>query len=157
MSQSASAQRILPDLQSALLCEDVRQEANGKFFVIGVLSVIPVPQLPLTASGLRLFTRWTRGVGEFSETTKLLAPDETTVLAETKVKFGMQDPAQCCNNLSVFNQVEFKQPGVYFIEVLVDDVLKLRFPIPVMVVQQQQPGQAPAPAPEAEGQAPAAE
>lgn len=146
MSQSASAQRILPDLQSALLCEDVRQEANGKFFVIGVLSVIPVPQLPLTASGLRLFTRWTRGVGEFSETTRLLAPDETTVLAEAKVKFGMQDPAQCCNNLSVFNQVEFKQPGVYFIEVLVDDVLKLRFPIPVMVVQQQQPGQAPAPA-----------
>ena len=156
MSQTASAQRILPDLQSALLCEDVRQEANGKFIVIGVLTVLPVPQLPLTASGLRLFTRWTRGVGEFMETTKLIAPDETTVLAETKVKFGVQDPAQCCNNLSVFNQVEFKQPGVYFIEVLVDDVLKLRFPMPVVVVQQQQPGQAPQ-APPVEGEAPAAE
>lgn len=156
MSQTASAQRILPDLQSALLCEDVRQEANGKFIVIGVLTVLPVPQLPLTASGLKLFTRWTRGVGEFVETTKLIATDETTVLAETKVKFGVQDPAQCCNNLSVFNQVEFKQPGVYFIEVLVDDVLKLRFPVPVVVVQQQQPGQAP-PAPPTEGEAPAAE
>jgi hypothetical protein len=44
--------------------------------------------------------------------------------------------------------VEFKEAGVYTIEVLVDDVMKLRFPIPV--VQVQPPQNAPA-QPAAEG------
>ena len=36
--------RILPDLQSSLLCEEVRQEANGNFFIIGVIKFLRVPQ-----------------------------------------------------------------------------------------------------------------
>ncbi len=42
-----NATRILPDLQSSLLCEDVRQEANGNFFIIGVVNFLRVPQLPV--------------------------------------------------------------------------------------------------------------
>ncbi len=42
--------RILPDLQSSLLCEEVRQEANGNFFLIGVIDFVRVPQVPITAS-----------------------------------------------------------------------------------------------------------
>ena len=34
--------RILPDLQSSLLCEDVRQEANGNFMLIGVIGLVRV-------------------------------------------------------------------------------------------------------------------
>ena len=44
--------RILPDLQCCLLCEQVRQEANGNFFLIGVLDFLRVPQLPVTAWGM---------------------------------------------------------------------------------------------------------
>ena len=44
--------RILPDLQSSLLCEEVRQEANGNFFLIGVVTLIRVPQLPIVAARL---------------------------------------------------------------------------------------------------------
>jgi len=32
----------------------------------------------------------------------------------------------------VFNQVEFKTAGTYFVEVLVDDVMKLRYPVPLI-------------------------
>jgi hypothetical protein len=47
--------------------------------------------------------------------------------------------------------VEFKTAGTYYVEVLVDDVMKLRYPVPVMVVpQNQNPQQPPA------GEAPAA-
>jgi hypothetical protein len=34
----------------------------------------------------------------------------------------------------VFGQVEFKVAGTYYIEVLVDDVMKLRYPVPVVLV-----------------------
>ncbi len=32
--------RILPDLQCSLVCEEVRQEANGSFFLIGVMDCL---------------------------------------------------------------------------------------------------------------------
>ena len=41
--------RILPDLQCSLLCEEVRQEANGNFFLVGIMDVVRVPQVPVTA------------------------------------------------------------------------------------------------------------
>ena len=74
------ATRILPDLQSSLLCEEVRQEANGNFFLVGVINIVRVPQLPVVAFKLSLFNRWTAGVGTFVETSRFIAPDQTTVL-----------------------------------------------------------------------------
>ena len=65
--------RILPDLQCSLLCEEVRQEVNGNFFLIGVINFIRLPQLPLTAARLILFNRWTAGVGQFLETARFIA------------------------------------------------------------------------------------
>ena len=64
--------RILPDLQCSLLCEDIRQEANGNFILIGVLGFLRVPQLPVTALKLCVFSRWTAGVGAFTETVRLI-------------------------------------------------------------------------------------
>jgi hypothetical protein len=141
--------RILPDLQSSLLCEDVRQEVTGNFIIIGVMGLIRVPQLPITAVRICVFNRWTAGLGQFAESVRLIAPDQTTVIRKSEVKFGLQDPAHHATNLSVLPQVEFKVPGVYWVEVLVDDVMKLRYPLPVVVVQPPpgQPGGAPSPAP----------
>ena len=39
----------------------------------------------------------------------------------------------------VFGQVEFKTAGTYFIEVLVDDVMKLRYPVPLVVAPPPEP------------------
>ena len=55
------ATRILPDLQCSLLCEEIRQEITGNFFLIGVINFIRVPQLPVVALKLSLFNRWTAG------------------------------------------------------------------------------------------------
>lgn len=134
------ANRILPDLQASILCEEVRQEINGNFILIGVIGFVTVPQLPVTAFKLCLFNRWAAGLGQFSETTRLIAPDQTTVLRQSQVKFQLQDATHNATNVSVFGQVKFEQAGIYFVEVLVDDVLKLRFPVPVRVAPPQQPG-----------------
>ena len=135
--------RILPDLQCSLLCEEVRQEVTGNFFLVGVLNFIRVPQLPVVALKLSIFNRWTAGVGHFTETVRFMAPDQTTALRKGEVKFALQDAALHATNVTLFGQVEFKVPGTYYVEVLVDDVMKLRYPVPVIVAppaQTQQTG-----------------
>ena len=136
--------RILPDLQCSLLCEDVRQEASGNFIIVGVIGYVNVPQLPVTAFKLCVFNRWTAGIGQFTESVRMVAPDGTTVLRNSTVKFQLQDPSHNATNVTVFGQVKFEHQGTYYMEVLVDDVMKVRFPIPVRVVAPPgQPQQAP--------------
>jgi hypothetical protein len=135
--------RILPDLQCSLLCEEIRQEVTGNFFLVGVINFIRVPQVPVVALKLGLFNRWTAGVGQFTETVRFIAPDQTTVLRKGEVKFLLQDVALHATNVSLFAQLEFKVAGTYYVEVLVDDVMKLRYPVPVIVAPQQNQAQAP--------------
>src|SRR3984957_14876503 len=135
--------RILPDLQSSLLCEEVRQEANGNFFLMGVVNFTRVPQLPVIAGRLCVFNRWTAGIGQFTESIKFIAPDQMTVLRKGEMKFELRDPATQATSVMVFGQVEFKVAGTYFVEVLVDDVMKLRYPVPVILAPPNQNPQQP--------------
>ena len=128
--------RILPDLQASVLCEDVRQEASGNFILVGVVGVVRIPQLPISAFKLCVFNRWTAGVGQFTELVKLLGPDQK-VMRQSSVKFALQDASHHATNVSVFTQVEFHLQGVHYIEVIVDDVMKLRYPLPLVVVAPQ--------------------
>lgn len=134
------ATRILPDLQASILCEEVRQEANGNLFLIGVMSTIRVPQVPVTAFKLFVYDQWTAGIGVFNENIRLMAPDQVTVLRESKSRFELKDAKSSLVNVTVFRQVEFKTAGIYHIEVVIDDVMKLRYPV-VVAVTQPPPGQ----------------
>jgi hypothetical protein len=125
--------RILPDLQCSLLCEDVRQEANGNFFLIGVISFVRVPQLPVTALKVCLFNRWAAGYGQFLETVRLIAPDQTTVLRKSEMKFALQDVVHNATTVTVWSPLKFELAGAYYVEILVDDVMKLRFPIAIIL------------------------
>jgi hypothetical protein len=126
--------RILPDLQCSILAEDVRQEAQGSFTLVGVLGLIRVPQVPVTAYKLCVFNRWTSGFGQFTETVRFLAPDQTTVLRTGQTRFALQDASHHATNLTVLGQLQFPVAGVYHIEVLVEEVMKIRYPLPVVVV-----------------------
>jgi hypothetical protein len=130
--------RILPDLQCSLLCEDVRQEANGNFFLIGVMSFVRVPQLPITALKLCLFNRWAAGYGQFLETVRLIAPDQTTVLRKSEVKFALQDVIHNATTVTVWSPIKFEAAGAYYVEILVDDVMKLRFPMAILLAPPEQ-------------------
>ncbi len=125
--------RILPDLQASVLCEDVRQEVSGNFILVGVVGVVRIPQLPISAFKLCVFNRWTAGVGQFTELVKFVGPD-LKVIRQSSVKFALQDASHHATNVSVFTQVEFHLAGVHYIEVIVDDVMKLRYPLPLVVV-----------------------
>ena len=98
--------------------------------------------MPVVALKLGLFNRWTSWIGQFTETVRFIAPDQTTLLRKGEVKFTLQDAALHATNVTLFQQVEFKVPGTYYVEVLVDDVMKLRYPVPVILAP---PPQQPAP------------
>ena len=145
------AARILPDLQCSLVCEEVRQEANGNFFLIGVINYIRVPKLPITALRLTVYNRWTAGIGNFNETVRLIEPDQTTEMRKAETKFQLPDPGMHATNVAIFGQIEFKTAGHYFVEVQVDDVMKIRYPLTIILQPppegQGKPGQPPAQAP----------
>src|ERR1700744_2876347 len=108
--------RILPDLQCSLVCEEVRQESNGNLFLIGVLNVLRLPQLPITVGRLCIFDRWTAGIGQFNESVRLIAPDQTTVVSKAELKFELRDPAQAATGVMVFGNIKLESAGVYFVE-----------------------------------------
>jgi Family of unknown function (DUF6941) len=128
--------RILPDLQCSLVCEQVRREANGNFFLIGVLDGLVLPQFPIGLPGLCVFNRWTSGLGQFTSSVRLVAPDQETVIQKGDVKFSMKDPNRNATTLLVLQQIRFQEPGTYFFEVMVDDVMKVRYPLPVLPLPQ---------------------
>ncbi len=129
-----SAEKVLPDLQTCLLCEDVRQEINGNFLLVGVLGAITVPSLPVTALKLLLFTRWCCGLGAFVSEFRILLPDNTSVIAANRTSFELKNAEDSLTQVTLFGNVQFQQAGTHWVEVLLDDSMQLRFPLPIRVV-----------------------
>ena len=126
------------------MCEEVRQEVNGNLFLIGVVNVVRLPQLPIVAGRICIFNRWAAGIGAFQETVRLIGPDQTTVISKSEMKFELRDPALSATNVIFFGQVKFETAGTYYLEVLVDDVMKLRYPVVVQHVPLPQTPEKPA-------------
>jgi hypothetical protein len=121
---------MLPDLQSSLLCDDVRQERNGKFILIGLFDAIGVPKYPAIFQRLCMVNRWCCGFGEFTQQSRILKPDGMTVVVQGKpVPVKLPDSESNATCVEIFMNVKIEVPGTYWIEVLLDNQLKLRYPL----------------------------
>jgi hypothetical protein len=134
---------VFPDLQSAILCDDVRQERNGKFILIGLFDAIVIQALPVRYPRLFMVTRWCSGQGEFHQKSRILKPDQSSVLVEGQsIPVRLPSPEATATNVEVFLNVEFQQEGTHWVEVLLDKDLKLRYPLRVGLLPKQ-PGHPP--------------
>lgn len=123
---------MIPDLQSSVICDDVRQERNGKFMLIGLFDAIGAPELPLRYPRLFAVTRWCSGEGRFIQHTRILKPDQSSVLIEGKdIPVTLDNPESSATNVEVFVNVSFEQEGTHWIEVLLDGDIKIRYPLRV--------------------------
>ncbi len=129
--------RILPDLQCSLVCDGIRQESNGNLILLGVLSQVLSPQFPITAGQLFVVNRWTAGKGNFTQVIRVMSIDSATVLHKAESKFQLNDPVFSATTVVAMQNLTFEKPGPYWIEILVDDVMKLRYALPVFMVEQQ--------------------
>jgi hypothetical protein len=140
---------VIPDLQCSVVCDDVRQERNGKFILIGLFDMIGLPQFPGLFPRICIVNRWCCGEGSFRERTRIVAPDNGPVVAEGKeIALQLPNAEASATNVEFFLNLRFDAPGVYWIEVLLDGDLTLRYPLRVNKVN-------PPPRPPAEGAAPA--
>ena len=123
---------MIPDLQASVMCDDVRQEMNGKFMLIGLFEVITAQQFPLMFPRICVVTRWCGGEGAFQQMTRLLKPDQATVLVKGQsIPVRLQNAEATATNIEVFVNTGFEQPGAYWVEILLDNDLKLRYPLRV--------------------------
>jgi hypothetical protein len=124
---------ILPDLQSCVICEDVRCEFNGMQTLVGVLNVIPAPHVPINYIKLCIWSRWCSGSGKFHQKSRIIAADEH-VIAQAEVDFELRELEGHATNVHYFGGVQFGQFGLHHVEVYLEDELRLRFPLPVIRV-----------------------
>lgn len=131
---------MIPDLQSSLLCDDVRQERNGKFILIGLFDGIGVPSFPATFQKICVVNRWCCGEGEFNQRSRILGPDGTTPIVEGKiVRVRLPDDRATATCVEFFLNVRFETEGTYWVEVLLDDDLRIRYPIKAARVDPNRP------------------
>jgi hypothetical protein len=127
---------MMPDLQMSVLCDDVRQERTGKFILIGLFDVIGLPQFPAVFPRMCIVNRWCSGQGTFREKTRIVGPDNGVVVAEGQgIAVQLPNTESTATNVEFFMNLKFDKEGVYWIEVLIDEDLKIRYPLRVNRVQ----------------------
>jgi hypothetical protein len=139
---------MFPDLQASLLCDDVRQERNGKFILIGLFEIIALPAFPAVFPRLCVVNRWCCGQGTFRQRSRILRPDSDDVLVQGKeVTVRLPDSDATATSVEFFLNLQLVSEGTCWVEILLEDDLKLRYPLRVKRVT---PPARPAPdAPEA--------
>ncbi len=130
-----TADSILPDLQAAILCEDVRAEISGQQTLIGVIGAIPTPTLPIAFFKLCLWTRWCGGSGDFIQKCLIYDPEEDQPIAQAEIPFSLTDLNAHATNVHFFGGVQFQKFGTYHVEILIDDEIRLRIPLPVIEME----------------------
>jgi hypothetical protein len=126
-------ERMIPDLQASFACEDVRVETTGAHTVVGIVNFIGAPTLPIQVIKLCIWTRWSSGVGDFEQLTRLIGPDEETELATATTQFRLGNEESHTTNVNIFGGLQFTQAGAHHVEILLDGELKLRFPLRVIL------------------------
>jgi hypothetical protein len=125
---------VLPDLQASVICEDVRQEVNGMQTLVGIINLIPARMLPVALLKLCVWTRWCSGVGRFRQNARILGVDDQHVLAESQIDFELKELEGHVTNVNLFTGVQFQQYGMHHVEIMLDQELRLRYPLPVIQV-----------------------
>jgi len=134
-----SLDRMIPDLQASFACEDVRVEASGAHTIVGIVNFLGAPTLPIQIIKLCVWTRWSSGIGEFEQVTRLVAPDETTILVSATTQFQLGNEESHTTNVNIFGGIQFTEAGAYHVEILLDGELKLHYPLRVVLLQQTPP------------------
>ena len=130
-------ERIFPDLQFTVLCDDVRLEKNGKLILIGLFEAIPTFGFPVRHPFLHVVNRWCNGEGEFREKTRIVNSINETVVESAENVFQLKSIASMHTVISRFTNIPFSAAGGYWVEVIIDDNLKQRYPLALVEIDRE--------------------
>ena len=122
-------------LNYTLFCEDVRVEASGQLSLMGVMHQIVVPQFPVTLIRMAVLNHW-EGDGQYLTEVRILTPDRMQTVAVSQPA-GFSVPAGgYADNVTVFVNTVFYQPGLYIVQTLVNSSLFAEKLLPVLLPEQ---------------------
>lgn len=118
-----------------LFCEDVRVEASQHLSLMGVFHQIVVPQLPVTLIKFGIVTHW-MGEGQYLSEVRILTPDKMQTVAVSQPSSFEVPAGGYSDNVTVFVNTVFPQPGDYVVQVLINSSLFAEKKLPVIVPEQ---------------------
>lgn len=130
------AEKMRPQLNFTLLCDDIRQELGGKISLMGIFENIYATSFPAIHPRLAIMNEWADGLGEFEATLRILSPDRKTVLRESVTRLKLADVRFKHRDISIHLNIEFREPGTYWIENYLDGILVNSIPLNVMLVKE---------------------
>ncbi|NQT95633.1 MAG: hypothetical protein HQ572_04205 [Candidatus Omnitrophica bacterium] len=133
------SEQIQPTLLFSILCDEVRREDNGKFMLIGLFETIGAPTFPASHPALYVMNCWCSGLGSFKQRTRIVAPDNTKLIEDKKTEFALSGLKAKHRIVARFNNIRFNTPGEYAVEVLLNNELKVRYPLVIEKVLPKKP------------------
>lgn len=130
------AEKTRPHLNFTLLCDDIRQELGGKISLMGIFENIYATSFPAVHPRLAIMNEWAEGLGEFEATLRILSPDRKTILRESVTRLKLIDARFKHRDISIHLNIEFREPGIYWIENYLDGILVNSIPLNVMLVKE---------------------
>lgn len=123
-------------LRHTIVCEDVRIEITRNLSLMGVLHMLHVPQTPVTLFKLAIVNHW-RGNGRYRTQVQILTPDRSRSIVVSQASSIEVPEDGGADNVTVFTNVTFPEPGNYAVQTLIDSTLFSESFLPVVVAQQQ--------------------
>jgi hypothetical protein len=121
---------IRPDLQFSIVCDSIRREDNGKMMFIGIFEVIGARTFPATHHELFIANRWIKGMGGFTEKTRIVNSKDNKIVAETRdVDFELKGIEMSHTVISKFVNIVFYEAGKYQVEVILNGEIMRYYPL----------------------------
>jgi len=117
---------IEPLLQTSVICERVVPTPSGKPNLEEVFSLLVRPSL----MRFFIFNRYINGLGEFGQKIRIYKPDVQDFIELPELRFRLEDRA-LAHDMVAQLQVNFDKPGVWWIQILLNDKPILSYPLPV--------------------------
>jgi hypothetical protein len=124
-------------LDYTIFCEDVRVEMSNHLSLMGVTHQVVVPRLPVTMIKFAVLNHW-RGEGQYMTEVRILTPDRMQTVAMSQPSGLTVPPDGYADNVTVFVNTVFYQPGTHIVQTLINSSLFAERTLPVMLVDQQQ-------------------
>lgn len=121
---------VAPELQFAVLCDGVAQDAaSRKFALVGLFDELLQPSI---LPQFFLVCKWIKGMGSFTQAVEILKPDLSPLGPPLVPQdFQLVSKTQGANVVTGFINFNFPEAGVHWVQIKLDGELVLAFPLPV--------------------------
>jgi hypothetical protein len=125
----ASQESLAPTLQFCVLCDLVAAGPGGKPAFVGVFDQCrrlgPIPQFFIVM-------RWINGLGSHRSSIRLLDPNLNPIFVPPEpYQMTLRRRTDVANSQYGIVNLTFPQPGVYWVEISLDDQFYASIPLPV--------------------------